>query len=102
MDLFALNSSQWGWIALWIILGVLIGVAVGFTKGRVLHGTLIGAVLGPLAFFALRLLPSHLVECPECSKEVHRTARRCRHCGADLDKARKLTERQRSKHQSMR
>jgi len=100
--ILGLHGSQWGWIALWLALGVLIGLWMGFSRGRPLQGALLGAPLGPLAFFALRGLQSNLLECLACSRSIQRTARRCKHCGADIDQARKQTARQRSKQQSMR
>jgi len=100
--LLAPGWSQWGWLALWSTAGLLIGGAVGFSRGRLKFGLLLGFVLGPLVFFVMRAVESHLIECPECSRMIQRTARRCRHCGANLDQARRLTTRQKSKHHAMR
>jgi predicted nucleic acid-binding Zn ribbon protein len=99
---FGLSSAQWGYVALWLGIGVVAGLWMGLRRGRPLRGVLLGAPLGPAALLLLRWLPTHLLDCPVCSRPIHRDAKRCRHCGANLLEDARLTVRQRLRQQSQR
>ena len=73
-----------GWLAAWVLTGALVGAAIGFARDRVLAGMALGALLGPIGWFAVARSRVAQLECPGCSRTISRAALVCPRCGANL------------------
>jgi hypothetical protein len=71
------------WLA-WIVLGSGVGWMLGKRRGQAVAGLLLGALLGPIGWLAVFVLPKRGPICPECLAPVDADARKCRHCGSEL------------------
>lgn len=92
-----LDPSLWWWALAITLFCAVVGALIGKAKGRWLAGLLWGAALGPLGWLIVALSRSGFVECVECGRPNAPAAKVCRHCGVDLRKAARQSERSRLK-----
>ena len=66
------------------VFGALIGLAIGLGRGRAAFGFFAGALLGPLGWLIIIVLPRRGRKCPFCLGIIPQAATRCQHCAAEL------------------
>lgn len=83
----------WVWISLivfWLICGAFTAV-VASSKGRAGAGWFVlGFLFGPIALLAVGFMPALAKgagyrRCPECAELILLEAKRCKHCGAEVN-----------------
>ncbi len=61
-----------------------IGAFCGSFKRNSLYGFLLGALIGPLGWIVVLLLPTKGPLCPSCKAAYNPGATRCCHCGSEI------------------
>jgi hypothetical protein len=73
------------WFIGWVLICGVIGSGIGGSKNRSGDGFLLGALLGPIGWIIVVLMPHHYTyHCPYCDEGIRRRAIRCPHCRSDL------------------
>jgi hypothetical protein len=72
---------------LWFLIAGGIGAAIGARKNRTAFGLLVGAIVGPLGWLVVLVMPSNFPKCPACKGDVIAGATKCKNCGSDLPAA---------------
>lgn len=90
-----LDPTLWAWAIGLTLLFTAIGGLIGWLRGRPIAGLVWGAALGPIGWLVVALLPARTIDCPECAHPNHTGAKRCGHCGVDLQRAARTTARSR-------
>jgi hypothetical protein len=67
------------------LIGGLVGHAIGKPKGRGEAGAWWGVLLGPIGWLVVAAGPTLRYKCPECGGVPEPEARKCKHCGSELD-----------------
>ena len=70
---------------IWIVIGGLVGYLAGRVRGREVDGILLGIFLGPLGWLIVLCREDARPKCTECLGVVIEGARKCLHCGSDID-----------------
>jgi hypothetical protein len=65
----------------------LIGLYIGNSKGRPVAGAMWGLLVGPIGWLVMAIVKDERRKCPDCLGTVPIGARRCQHCGSELNKA---------------
>jgi ribosomal protein L40E len=73
-------------IFFWAIIGGVIGGFIGTARNNPGSGFVWGALLGPVGWILVLFLDERPI-CPECQSPIPGAARRCRHCGYELNKS---------------
>jgi hypothetical protein len=77
-------------IIVWVVCGVFTAI-VASSKGRGTWGWFFaGFLFGPIALFAVGFMPAAIAgamqrKCPACAELILREAKRCKHCGAEVE-----------------
>jgi hypothetical protein len=72
---------------LWAVVMGGIGAAIGARKARTGFGFVLGALVGPIGWLIVLIMPSNQPKCPACKGDVIKGATKCKNCGSDLPNA---------------
>ena len=72
-------------IFFWLIVGAVVGGIIGASRNNPASGVVWGALLGPIGWVLVLFLDER-PKCPECRGSLTEGARRCQHCGHELNK----------------
>ncbi len=67
------------------LLSAIVGALIGNAQGRPLAGAFWGFVLGPIGWLVIAFIPDERKRCTECLGVLVEDARKCRHCGSEVD-----------------
>ena len=74
-----------GWF-ICVLICSLIGALIGKSKGRVGSGLIWSFLLGPIGWLIVALMADLRPMCSECGGVIVEGARKCKHCGSDIDR----------------
>ena len=86
---------------LWFAIGGAVGAALGEKKKQMTSGLFWGAFLGPVGWIVVYFLADRGPKCPDCLAPVDPAARKCRHCGSELNAVKAAREGKPEKQQEM-
>lgn len=77
---------MWELFLVYLIINSLIGYWLGSKRGRVGDSIALSIFLGPIGWLLILFGPDERTRCPECREVVQPGARRCKHCGVQIER----------------
>jgi hypothetical protein len=78
-----MDSNFGVYMFFWVVVCGAIGSVIGSSRNNPISGLVWGAILGPIGWILVIFLDER-AKCPECQGAIPEGAKRCQHCGHEL------------------